>query len=446
MPAGSRSTEAMRVPPSERFSSTPEEVARTAAPVLAVRRSTLAAVGIGFAVLTLWGAGTAWYILFRDHLAARFIARQTEMQYVYEEKLAAMRARLDRVASQKLLEQDSVETRVADLVARQMNLENRQAVLASLAEQAGGPTVTGTVRNSPAPVVRTRPELPPSASAYAPLKPTPVPEPFGLRLKDSDPTPSLGFERQSRREDDVPVDIRLAGVERSLTLIDMGQLRTIDGLMRSTTGELSRLRAAVADVGLDPQAVQPRGRDAVGGPLVPIAVDPKAGPFEALVSRAQASVAQLDRLRRVTTALPFGRPMPGDPDLTSGFGYRSDPFTRRPAMHTGLDFRADHGAPVRATAGGTVVAAERDGGYGNMVEIDHGNGVSTRYAHLSAISVSEGDSLSAGAVVGRVGTTGRSTGPHLHYETRINDEAVDPQRFLRAGARLAMARYSAEPR
>jgi murein DD-endopeptidase MepM/ murein hydrolase activator NlpD len=77
-----------------------------------------------------------------------------------------------------------------------------------------------------------------------------------------------------------------------------------------------------------------------------------------------------------------------------------------------------------------------------MVEIDHGNGVATRYAHLSAITVAPGQSVEAGAVVGRVGSTGRSTGPHLHYETRIRDEAVDPQRFLRAGARLAMARYA----
>jgi murein DD-endopeptidase MepM/ murein hydrolase activator NlpD len=416
-------------------------------PVLAIRRSTLAAVGVGFALLTLWAAGSAWYILFRDHLAARLIAQQTEMQYAYEEQLAAMRARLDRVASHKLLEQDSVETRVADLVARQMNLENRQAVLATLAEQAGTPMVTGTV--GPAPAVapgRVRSEPPLSASAYAPSKPTPAPEIFGLRLRDSDAAPSAAPDRQSRRHEDAPVDVRLAGVERSLTLIDVGQLRTVDGLLRSTVGELSRLRTAVAEVGLDPEALPPRGRDAVGGPFVPLRVDPKAGPFEALVGRAQASVVQLDRLRRVATSLPFGRPMPGDPDLTSGFGYRSDPFTRRPAMHTGLDFRADHGAAVRATAGGTVVGAERDGGYGNMVEIDHGNGVSTRYAHLSAILVAGGESVRAGAVVGRVGTTGRSTGPHLHYETRINAEAVDPQRFLRAGARLAMARYSAEGR
>jgi murein DD-endopeptidase MepM/ murein hydrolase activator NlpD len=427
-------------------SATARHALKAARPVLVVRRGTLAAVAVGFAVLTLWGAGSAWYILFRDHLASRFIARQTEMQYTYEGKLAAMRARLDRVASQKLLEQDSVETRVADLVARQMNLENRQAVLATLAEQAGGPTATGSVRPAaPAAAPRSRPELPPSVSAFAPMKPTPVPEHFGLRLRDAEAAPAP--ERQSRRDDDAaPVDARLAGVERSLAVIDAGQLRTVDGLMRSATSELSRLRAAVADVGLDPQVVQPRGRDAIGGPFVPLALDPRAGPFEALVSRTQASVVQLDRLRRVASALPFGRPMPGDPDLTSGFGYRSDPFTRRPAMHTGLDFRAEHGAPVRAAAGGTVTAAERDGGYGNMVEIDHGNGVSTRYAHLSAIVVADGETVRAGAVVGRVGTTGRSTGPHLHYETRINDEPVDPHRFLRAGARLAMARYPAEGR
>jgi murein DD-endopeptidase MepM/ murein hydrolase activator NlpD len=198
----------------------------------------------------------------------------------------------------------------------------------------------------------------------------------------------------------------------------------------------------VSDAGLDPDAVRPPGHDAVGGPLVPLAVDPRAGPFEAMLDRAQASVVQLDRLRRVATALPFGRPIAGEADQTSGFGYRNDPFTRRTALHTGLDFRGEHGAPARATAGGTVVAAERDGGYGNMVEIDHGNGVATRYAHLSAILVLPGQTVEAGAVVGRVGSTGRSTGPHLHYETRINDEPIDPQRFLRAGARLAMTRYA----
>ena len=112
-------------------------------------------------------------------------------------------------------------------------------------------------------------------------------------------------------------------------------------------------------------------------------------------------------------------------------------------MHTGLDFRAEYGAPVRASGAGQVIAAEYAGGYGNMVEIDHGNGVSTRYGHLASIAVSPGEAIAAGVIVGRAGSTGRSTGPHLHYETRIDGEPVDPQRFLRAGARLEMLRQAA---
>jgi murein DD-endopeptidase MepM/ murein hydrolase activator NlpD len=105
-------------------------------------------------------------------------------------------------------------------------------------------------------------------------------------------------------------------------------------------------------------------------------------------------------------------------------------------MHTGLDLRSSIGDPVRATANGTVTIAGWNGGYGNMVELDHGNGFATRYGHMSAIEVKVGQHVRSGQIVGRVGSTGRSTGPHLHYETRIDGEAVDPQRFLRAGLRL----------
>jgi murein DD-endopeptidase MepM/ murein hydrolase activator NlpD len=105
-------------------------------------------------------------------------------------------------------------------------------------------------------------------------------------------------------------------------------------------------------------------------------------------------------------------------------------------MHTGLDFRAEYGAPARAAGGGRVIAAEFSGAYGNMVEIEHAQGVTSRYAHLSSIAVTVGQAVKAGTVLGRVGSTGRSTGPHLHYETRMNGEAVDPQRFLKAGAAL----------
>jgi murein DD-endopeptidase MepM/ murein hydrolase activator NlpD len=135
--------------------------------------------------------------------------------------------------------------------------------------------------------------------------------------------------------------------------------------------------------------------------------------------------------------VPYRKPVIGEVEFTSGFGVRSDPFLGRPAMHTGLDFRASTGDPVRVTANGKVVNAGWAGGYGRMVEVDHGNGLSTRYGHLSEINVKVGEYVKIGQVIGAVGSTGRSTGPHLHYETRIDGEAVDPQKFLRAGVRLS---------
>jgi murein DD-endopeptidase MepM/ murein hydrolase activator NlpD len=117
---------------------------------------------------------------------------------------------------------------------------------------------------------------------------------------------------------------------------------------------------------------------------------------------------------------------------------RIDPFLGRPAMHTGLDFRGEIGDAIRATAGGVVVSAGWSGGYGRMVEIEHGHGLSTRYGHLSEIDVRVGQAVKTGQIVGRLGSTGRSTGPHLHYETRVEGDAVDPQKFLRAGTRMGM--------
>ena len=408
---------------------------------MAIGRGTLIGAGLAVGLLTAWASGATWYLVCRDEIAARLVAKQAEMQYAYEDKIGALRTHLDRVASQKLLEQDGVEGRVADLIARQVQLETRQALLTTLSERAGAPATTGSLRE-PAPPPLPSP-LPDEVSAYAPVpKPTPAPEPFGLRLREPAPGADLreGSRRTSARDFlKGPVTERLARLERSLGFVETAQLRTLDGFARTAQAKVSRLRTAVAEAGLDPDRLQAGPAGAMGGPLVALAPGAKPGPFETLAARAAASLAQFDRLRRATAALPFGRPMAGDPDLTSGFGVRTDPFTRGPALHTGLDFRADYGAPVRATGAGRVIAAEYTGGYGNMVEVDHGNGVTTRYAHLSAIGISPGQTVAAGTVVGRVGSTGRSTGAHLHYETRIEDEPVDPQRFLRAGLKIAGA-------
>ena len=134
--------------------------------------------------------------------------------------------------------------------------------------------------------------------------------------------------------------------------------------------------------------------------------------------------------------VPTQRPVAGG-NLGSGFGWRIDPITASSALHTGLDFQADNGTPILAAAGGVVVAQEYHPAYGNVVEIDHGNELITRYAHASAMYVKKGDLVKRGQRIADVGSTGRSTGSHLHFEVLVQGIPQDPQKFLDAGSSLA---------
>jgi murein DD-endopeptidase MepM/ murein hydrolase activator NlpD len=140
-----------------------------------------------------------------------------------------------------------------------------------------------------------------------------------------------------------------------------------------------------------------------------------------------------ERIRRLM--VPTEPPVPQAP-LGSAFGWRIDPITGHSALHTGLDFQADTGTPIQAAAGGIVVTQEYHPAYGNLVEIDHGNDLVTRYAHASQVFVKKGDLVKRGQKIASVGTTGRSTGPHLHFEVLVQGVPQDPQTFLSAGSRL----------
>jgi murein DD-endopeptidase MepM/ murein hydrolase activator NlpD len=133
--------------------------------------------------------------------------------------------------------------------------------------------------------------------------------------------------------------------------------------------------------------------------------------------------------------VPTAQPVPGSV-LGSAFGFRNDPFNGRSALHTGLDFQAESGTPILAAAGGVVVTQETHAAYGNMVEVDHGNDLVTRYAHASAVFVKKGDVVKRGQKIAAVGSTGRSTGPHLHFEVLVQSVPQDPQKFLTAGEKL----------
>jgi murein DD-endopeptidase MepM/ murein hydrolase activator NlpD len=148
-------------------------------------------------------------------------------------------------------------------------------------------------------------------------------------------------------------------------------------------------------------------------------------------------MAALEDLRDVVKAMrvvPITLPISGPGfEQSSPFGARIDPFTRHYAFHPGLDFAGPWGSIVHSTAPGKVVFAGPRGGYGNCVEIDHGYGFKTRYGHLRSILVQVGDRVVKGSAIGRLGSTGRSTGPHVHYEVWFDNTVRDPSRFLRAG-------------
>jgi murein DD-endopeptidase MepM/ murein hydrolase activator NlpD len=168
------------------------------------------------------------------------------------------------------------------------------------------------------------------------------------------------------------------------------------------------------------------------GPLIPI---DSATMFDSKVRELDEALDALDQLKAEARKLPLANPAPGRP-VTSAFGVRTDPILGTAALHSGMDFRAPVGMAAKATAAGVVTRAGWAGGYGRMVEVDHGNGFTTRYGHLSKVLVKVGEKVQAGDKVGLTGSSGRSTGPHLHYEVRRNGEALDPVRFLKVGKKV----------
>lgn len=236
-----------------------------------------------------------------------------------------------------------------------------------------------------------------------------------------------------------PLDPLSASPLQRMTAVRIDQERLIVRVEREASTRAERLRLAFRLAGLNPSAFMPTG--GLGGPLVD-ADDPRAlaaildvdEAFAVRIRKATANLSDMRRLADVAEALPFHRPTSAR--STSGFGVRFDPFNGRPALHQGQDFAAPLNSPIHATAPGIVSFAGVRSGYGNTIEIDHGSGFKTRYAHLNAIAVRVGQRVTLGQRIGAMGSTGRSTGVHLHYEVWLNGRAQNPARFMRAGDHL----------
>jgi murein DD-endopeptidase MepM/ murein hydrolase activator NlpD len=213
-----------------------------------------------------------------------------------------------------------------------------------------------------------------------------------------------------------------------LARIEARQLAFVESLTRYADRRAKRDAAALRKLGLDPNAVLASMRAAQGGPFEQLSTS-RDGSTDPRFERLGLSLARMDALEQGLDGIPQVVPADGGV-ITSGFGYRSDPFTGGGAFHPGLDFKGAYGAPIHAAAQGTVSFVGQIRGYGNVVEVRHGNGLVTRYAHMSKTMATVGQEVAAGDVIGAIGSTGRSTGPHLHFEVRINNSVVNPRPFL----------------
>lgn len=217
---------------------------------------------------------------------------------------------------------------------------------------------------------------------------------------------------------------------QGLAAMEARQIAFAERLTRFADDRAAAANAAMRHVGLNPATVLDSDARAQGGPLIRLtAAD--GGPLDPRFVRLAASLGRMGALNAGLARIP--NTMPASYEyISSGFGVRSDPIEGGAAFHPGLDFKGPRGAPIFAAAAGTVSFAGGRSGYGNCVEISHGNGLVTRYAHMSRIEARVGEQVRAGTPIGLIGSTGRSTGPHLHFEVRINDRPVNPRPFLEA--------------
>lgn len=235
------------------------------------------------------------------------------------------------------------------------------------------------------------------------------------------------------REEDKTVKTISAMIPEAADLarIEARQIRFAEKMTKVAHARTLKAEAAIRQFGLNPAVLARQARNAQGGVFEPFFGKGKKDVRDPRFLKLAAALGRMDAMERALAAIPTAMPA-ASMMMTSGFGYRADPFTGVAAMHAGLDFKGPVGTPILAAAEGKVVLAGFNGGYGNTIEIRHANGLVTRYAHLSGLNVRRGQMVDRGMQIGRMGSTGRSTGSHLHFEVRLNGQAINPRKFLEA--------------
>ncbi len=407
-------------------------------------RNQIGLVAVTFSFL-MWVAYASVNVVFKEQIITSNERRLTAMQADYEVRLSEIQSAYDELNSLLMVAQEQFDSATRDLQTKHGQLESfvvRHAEIgtsmSSLRQRLSKNALKGAGQQQASTVLM----------QAVPLEPTPRVSRTGDAAEETRVTGltnvmravssgRLPYHRETNKLTDKveKIDTRIAELNR-------GRQEQLVELEEIATAAVEQYEAFLGTTGLDIDDVLSRfepPESSLGGPL--ISMDQYEGgengsfgdEYQKQIFRLEHKMERLEALESALTTVPLAMPVEFSLRRSSGYGPRRDPFTRRTAFHSGLDFAGPSKSSVYATSGGKVVYAKRKGPYGNLVEIDHGHGFRTRYGHLYKIKVKVGDTVDFGQVVGLLGSSGRSTGPHLHYEVWFKGKVRDPRNFLKAG-------------
>lgn len=413
-------------------------------------------VAIGTVLVMLWVAYASIVVIFKEQIITAKDQRYASMQAAYEGRVSQMQLAYDELNGLLVLAEERFQNATRDLEQKHRQLTallmQKQAMDKQVREvrrqMAFMEFYAGPARSAAASRNGSNTLMMQLASAEPAVRQSRTPQ--GAAGESTIGTVAASMvDRTEESGDGAPIGQnavvkRIADLEERLNDIQKQQVALLGELRDSASSQIEKYQRVVAMTGLNADDVADqvgmKSRNGTGGPLLlapelrAAAINGAGDEFEKQFAEIANAYGKLDSLTTALARLPLVTPIAtGQYRSTSGFGYRVDPFTGRFAFHAGADMAGDFGTAVLASAPGRVMAAERRGPYGNMVEIDHGRGIRTRYGHLQSILVKPGDLVHFRQKIATMGSSGRSTGPHLHYEIWFNNVVRDPTKFFDAG-------------
>ncbi len=396
----------------------------------------MSAVGVCLAAALWIALASADVAVKKQIIAAKDLDRE-QMQALYEEHIVQLQDKIDDIKDRLMLDQDAYLKRVKEVQTLQELLEERQNTLEVILKK-GWKGADNVAKDATAKSGKAKKPAKSTSNWYDAILPK-------TAFWRSAPKRTAKDVRVGTSRHFASKDAATAPVEelhQKISALDERQGDFLNSIEQDRKARVKRIEKSFSKLGLRPKNIISKSKQnssvlAIGGPFVSLSMDSRERKKSLKqIKRINKHVDKLLGYQDVVQRLPLIRPLPARYRLTSGFGTRKDPFKRKRAMHQGIDFRGPTGTPVKATSNGRVIRAGRVGGYGNLVELRHSNGITTRYAHLSRIDVKVGQKVLKHHRIGRIGSTGRSTGPHLHYETRVFGRAIDPRRLWRVGSNV----------